>query len=130
MEIGKDKSQINTLYDKGPIRVTTLCQPVFVYFRSYGISLRARYSQISDEGLDEEVRTVVAENRYLGQRVVQGSLAANGLTVQRQRVAESLIHVDEVAVALRWSRSVQRRKYRVVGPNALWHIDGNHKLIR
>ena len=25
---------------------------------------------------------------------------------------------------------LQRRKYQVYGPLALWHIDGNHKLIR
>lgn len=25
---------------------------------------------------------------------------------------------------------IQRRGYYVAGPNALWHLDGNHKLIR
>lgn len=25
---------------------------------------------------------------------------------------------------------LRRRQYSVPGPNALWHIDGNHKLIR
>ena len=27
-------------------------------------------------------------------------------------------------------RIIQRRKYNVKGSNSLWHIDGNHKLIR
>lgn len=26
--------------------------------------------------------------------------------------------------------AIQRRNYSVPGPNALWHLDGNHKLIR
>lgn len=25
---------------------------------------------------------------------------------------------------------LRRRQYSVPGPNSLWHIDGNHKLIR
>ena len=25
---------------------------------------------------------------------------------------------------------IQRRTYSVAGPNALWHLDGNHKLIK
>ena len=27
-------------------------------------------------------------------------------------------------------RTFPRRKYHVPGPLALWHVDGNHKLIR
>lgn len=27
-------------------------------------------------------------------------------------------------------RNLHRRQYNVLGPNSLWHIDGNHKLIR
>ena len=45
-------------------------------------------------------------------------------------MADSLIRVDEAAVAMRWCRAIHRRVYQVAGPNALWHIDGNHKLIR
>lgn len=28
------------------------------------------------------------------------------------------------------SRPIQRRTYSVPGPNALWHLDGNHKLVK
>ena len=27
-------------------------------------------------------------------------------------------------------RALHRREYKVPSPNALWHIDGNHKLVR
>lgn len=40
------------------------------------------------------------------------------------------IRVDPEGVAIRWSSTVQRHKYTVSSPLALWHIDGNHKLIR
>ena len=38
--------------------------------------------------------------------------------------------LDPVGTALRWRGTICRRKYNVRGPNALWHIDGNHKMIR
>lgn len=62
--------------------------------------------------------------------MVQGILRAEGIVIQRNRIFESLVRVDEAGVALRWSHAIQRRTYQVSGPNALWHIDGNHKLIR
>ncbi|XP_052254926.1 uncharacterized protein LOC127860708 [Dreissena polymorpha] len=68
--------------------------------------------------------------RPLGQRMVQGQLQSLRHRVQRQRVADSLIWVYEAAVAMRWCHSIWQRVYTVAGPNSLWHIDGNHKLIR
>lgn len=76
------------------------------------------------------IYVIVAGNPMLGQRNVMGQLLANGIRVQRDRVAESLLRVDPAAVAMRWSQTVVRRTYSVPSPNALWHIDGNHKLIR
>ena len=38
--------------------------------------------------------------------------------------------IDPIGVAHRWARSIHRRRYRVSCPNALWHIDGYHALIR
>ena len=102
----------------------------FFFFRNFGISLRRRFSNISDDDLDRRVRELTENNDFLGQRIVQGMLAAEGTHVQRQRVADSLIRVNEAGVAMRWCRAIHRRVYKVYGPNALWHIDGNHKLIR
>lgn len=31
---------------------------------------------------------------------------------------------------MRMKRVLHRRKYHVISPNALWHLDGYHKLIR
>ena len=39
-------------------------------------------------------------------------------------------HIDSEGVALRFRLPVRRRSYNVGSPNSLWHIDGNHNLIR
>ena len=61
---------------------------------------------------------------------MQGHLIARGLRVQQYRVRESQRHVDPCGSVMRRLKSIHRREYRVSGPLALWHIDGNHKLIR
>ena len=38
--------------------------------------------------------------------------------------------IDPVSGALRWASPIKRRVYSVPHPNALWHVDGNHKLNR
>ena len=63
-------------------------------------------------------------------RLVQGHLRSGGYSVQQHRVTLSVARVDPAGMAERWARSIPKRVYRVGGPNALWHIDGNHKLIR
>src|SRR5436853_6177757 len=59
-----------------------------------------------------------------------GLLRSQGIRIPRQRLRDSLQRVDTFGVLNRWSNIISRRKYQVAGPNALWHIDGNHKLIR
>lgn len=41
-----------------------------------------------------------------------------------------MARIDPSGAALRSVVSIERRTYSVAGPNSLWHIDGNHKLIR
>ncbi|XP_065133039.1 uncharacterized protein [Paramisgurnus dabryanus] len=42
-----------------------------------------------------------------------------------------MIRVNPTGAAQRaLAQRLHRRTYRVAGPNSLWHIDGNHKLIR
>ena len=61
---------------------------------------------------------------------MQGHLLAQGVRVQQQRIRESQRRVDPGGVVLRQLTSINRRRYRVNGPLALWHIDSNYKLIR
>ncbi|KAG1885423.1 hypothetical protein F4604DRAFT_1502278, partial [Suillus subluteus] len=52
------------------------------------------------------------------------------LRVQHRWVVESLRRVDRLGQVLRNRRVKRRHKYHVKRPNALWHVDGHHKLIR
>lgn len=61
-----------------------------------------------------------------------GYLAARGVRIQQRRVGESMRRVDPEGTLLRALELnvVNRRRYSVPSPLGLWHIDGNHKLIR
>ena len=50
------------------------------------------------------------------------------IRVQRAKLRAS-VRVDPVETAER-SVAVRRRVYHVDAANDVWHIDGNHKLIR
>ena len=52
------------------------------------------------------------------------------LQIQRYRLRDILHEVDESGVKARKKHRLHRRVYSVGGPNHLWHIDTNHKLIR
>ncbi|KAH3747887.1 uncharacterized protein LOC127848029 [Dreissena polymorpha] len=98
--------------------------------QEFNLNRRHTFSDISDDDLDSRIRQFTQGNPTLGQRNVLGQLVAEGIRVQHDRVAEALLRVDSAAVAMRWTQTILRRTYSVPGPNALWHIDGNHKLVR
>ena len=53
-----------------------------------------------------------------------------GIKVPRIRLRATIHNVDHENTVARRSTVVKRRVYSVSHPNAVWHIDGNHKLIR
>ena len=53
-----------------------------------------------------------------------------GIRVQRWRLRESVHRMDTHGVRDRQAGRLHRRVYNVMGPNHLWHIDTNHKLVR
>lgn len=57
-------------------------------------------------------------------------LEQKGVRVQRMRLRDSIHRVDDEGVANRKKGRLHRRVYNVKGPNHLWHVDTNHKLIR
>ena len=94
-----------------------------------GVSQQCRYTNITDEQLDRVMLHIKENHPNDGEKIMIGHLHREGICVQRWRVRASIHRVDPVNTALRRSGTVQRRVYRVAGPNAVWHIDGNHKLI-
>ncbi|XP_028413667.1 uncharacterized protein LOC114536523 [Dendronephthya gigantea] len=97
---------------------------------SFAMPNNRSFSDILDDDLDNIVREVLRITPRIGYRLVQGALRNRGLNVQRRRILDSLRRVDPVMVTLRASRAIIRRRYSVPCPNALWHLDGNHKLIQ
>ena len=91
---------------------------------------RDLYSRISDSELDRIVTSVQHEHPNSGYRMMQGYVARLGHRVQQTRIRESMARTDPDGVLSRWFTAVHRRSYYVSTPNALWHIDGHHRLIR
>lgn len=66
----------------------------------------------------------------LGYRTIQGHLNSQGILVTREQVRELNRELNPGSTALRRAVLRTRRVYKVPFPNSLWHIDGQHKLIR
>ena len=90
----------------------------------------SRFTSISDLDLDQQVAGIKAEFENCGERMVIGILRARGVHIPRHRVRDIIRRIDPINTALRWQAMHPRYQYDVPGPNALWHIDGLHKLIR
>ena len=88
------------------------------------------WTQISDTDLEKIVQEIQTLTPNIGQARLLGALRSRGLNIQRWRVRNCLRTLDPIGTALRWRPAIYRRKYSVPTPNALWHIDSNHKLIR
>ena len=89
--------------------------------------MRVSYSLISDSDLDSVLKEVISEFPNIGYRRVLGR---RKIEVTQHTVREAMHRVDPNGVAVRWMNAIPQRTYNVTEPMALWHIDGNHKLIR
>ncbi|KAF3837182.1 hypothetical protein F7725_004646 [Dissostichus mawsoni] len=104
-------------------------------------------NSVDDNSLDETVTQILQHHPNSGYKMMVGHLNARGTRIQSkgftpylcifpniigQRVQESMRRVDPGGVLIRTLQlnPRRRRKYFVPAPNSLWHIDGNHKLIR
>ena len=96
----------------------------------YNLSIHMLYTALTDDQLDGIVSEIQHEFPTCGNRQMQGHLLARAVRVQQQRIRESQRRVDPSGSVMRRLRTINRRQYCVNGPGALWHIDGNHKLIR
>ena len=101
-------------------------------WRSLGVgstNSRSVYSTISNDDLDQMVRSILRVTPRIGYWLVQGALRRRGLHIQRCRVLESLQRVDPVTITIRSSRSIIRRQYSVPCPNALWYVSTIRSII-
>ncbi len=88
------------------------------------------YSNISSAELDEVIKEIKSQFPNDGEVMLKGHLLRLGLKVTRQDLRDSIHRVDHANTVARRSTVVQRRLYAVACPNAVWHMDSHHKLIR
>ncbi|KAJ7639841.1 hypothetical protein DFH06DRAFT_925737, partial [Mycena polygramma] len=88
-----------------------------------------KFSNLSRASLDAFVKQFRTEKPDSGIRYLIGFLRTQGLRIQRRRVFSSVHRVDRLGRTLRRRVTIPRTKYHVSRPNAMWHIDGHHKLI-
>lgn len=83
----------------------------------YGLSIMQCYSNLTDEQLDNLLRSVKARTPHVGCRMMKGILQAMGHRVQWNRVYSSMHRVDSVGVLSRMTRMgcVARRTYTCHG---------------
>ena len=96
----------------------------------FNLSIRATYYPITDEQLDQLIAGVQQQFPNWGNRQMYGYLISHGMRVQFHRVRESQSRIDPEGSMMRRLHYLHRRCYSVRGPQHLWHVDGNHKLIR
>ena len=96
----------------------------------YDLSVSKLYSDINDQELDSLVVQIKHDFPNAGYRLMEGYLLQQGHRVLQVRIRDSMRRVDPDGVAIRWASTIPRSKYSVASPLSLWHVDGNHKLIR
>ena len=102
---------------------------IYRRMQSYGLSSQD-FSNVSDEELDNHITELSKDFPFCGEGMLKFLLQERGIKVQRMRLRDSIHRVDEEGVRERKKGTLQRRVYNVKGPNHLWHIDTNHKLVR
>lgn len=88
------------------------------------------FSDLTEQELDQIVIDVHRQFPQSGYRQMLAILKSQGILVRERELRESLRRCDPLGSALRWFATIHRRSYNVSSPLALWHLDGNHKLIR
>ena len=88
------------------------------------------HCSLSDTELDNVIQQLLLQFPYCGYRLMMGYLRGQGITVQQYRVRQAIQRCDPEGVVQLWLQAVHPRcRYSVYGPQALWHIDGNHKQL-
>jgi len=139
---GRPRKHINlgfledAMDSKRNISISKLAKSVGVHRNTLRYYLKfhnvdTKFSSVSNEDLDWLVKTFRHTNPDSGIRYLVGFLRRHGLKIQKERVRASIKRVDQLGQTIRHQRTVKarRNRYYVARPNALWHIDGHHKMI-
>ena len=84
---------------------------------------------LTDQELNSTIHSILAETPNAGERYVIGGIHARHMHASRWRIIEQLNIIVPIGRAMRSHSIIHRRVYKVKGPNYLWHMDSNHKLV-
>ena len=102
---------------------------IYRRMRCYNLS-KLTFSDVTEEQLDVHVSEIAKDFPFCGEKMFKQFLEQKGVRVQRMRLRDSIHRVDAEGVENRKKGRLHRRVYSVKGPNHLWHVDTNHKLVR
>ena len=85
---------------------------------------------MSDSELDRLVANAKRVHPNYGEVLFMAHLNSRGVRVQHSKLRASIHRTDPHTTQIRRRETVRRRTYSVEGPNSVWHVDGNHKLMR
>ncbi|XP_019860862.1 PREDICTED: uncharacterized protein LOC109589179 [Amphimedon queenslandica] len=85
------------------------------------------FTEISDADLDALISEVLQQFPHYGEAMIRGHLHSQKVLIQRACMREAIYRVRGRHTI---AHSIHCRTYSVSGPNALWHLDSNHKLIK
>ena len=86
------------------------------------------FTSITDAELDTVLRDCLYQFPQAGEAMLRGHVQSLNVHVQRERLRMSVQRLSTSGNSRH--PAISRRTYSVPGPNALWHVDGNHKMIR
>ena len=97
-----------------------------------GMSMRMTYSTMTKPELDELIKSILHEFPNCGYKTMRGHLLSRGVKIQESHVREAMRRSDPEGTVVRalQLQITHRRVDSVKAPLSLWHMDGNHKLIR
>ena len=99
------------------------------------MGINSGYSDISDNDLDSLIQEYCQEHPTAGHSYIIGHLcAAHSLCLQQHHILDSIDCIDRLGQGMQAIQQhigkKEHMQYHVPRPNALWHIDGHHKLIK
>lgn len=84
------------------------------------------HSGLSDDDLDSITREILEVFPRFGRRMIDGHMRFLGHRIPRRRIHASYTRVHGPPTGSFGPRRIQRRVYKVAGPNSLSHHDGQH----
>ena len=103
---------------------------VYRRMNEFGFSVSEQYANLTDDDLYTLISEIQEEFPMCGNRQMTGYLLSRGFRVQQSRVRETQRRVSPEGTLMRRLQRLHRRHYSVAGPRTLYHLDGNHKLIK